>query len=337
DSTEFLQRVQQPLPPPPPPPVQPSHEQQQSRSTSRRPATAYARWPPRHRHQQMPAPPREPEPGWRPIYPEPDLSTPRRSRPVTAPSNRSGSATRAASATKSTRGVDVSNADNNEVVAMPTTAELGEPPSPQPVQLTTPTPLTVVDFKEAACAPTQQLQQPVPPPPPPPPPPPASSSAARFYRPKTAPGRVASAASASAMAASGGLQIQGHRLLPAERAKSAKSGSSGGGGIRQLSEAYDRALAVHGWRMEVPGDPFGIKHHLVPERKPFSVTVPEPTVKPLPPRMRRTNRFTFFHTTMPGCFDIHPNFTSEQYAKTRAALVKQGKWDYRYRDFSFIY
>ncbi|CAD5126061.1 DgyrCDS14230 [Dimorphilus gyrociliatus] len=136
---------------------------------------------------------------------------------------------------------------------------------------------------------------------------------------------------------------------------------------------YDEQLKKHGWKMEIPGDPFHLKNdqyfafaasiiydydnyyrvvkatislfnnrrRCIPKRAPYTQVVSEAEVPPEPPKTFAENKETFFYNTIPRkpmSYTVYPGWPSETFlAKRQKLQQKEGGMNYRYRNFSFIY
>jgi len=107
---------------------------------------------------------------------------------------------------------------------------------------------------------------------------------------------------------------------------------------------YEEMLKKHGWKMEIPGDPFKLKRQCVAKRRPNSVTCAIPVVAPLAARHHAGSAETFFYATQPhpppATFTVCPDWASELLVSRRIELQKRlgsARPLYRYTDFSFVY
>lgn len=129
---------------------------------------------------------------------------------------------------------------------------------------------------------------------------------------------------------------------------------------------YDQQLRMHGWRMEVPGDPLHLKwvttfpfHHMttfwflfilitparrkcIAKRGKYSVTIPSTVIPPDPPKVHMETSEPFFSNTIPRrplTFTIHQDWSSEVLLAKRLELQKRDGDRYKYRQnyFSFVY
>lgn len=76
------------------------------------------------------------------------------------------------------------------------------------------------------------------------------------------------------------------------------------------------------------------------KRLSYALPSTEPHVLPIEPKVMFTSADTFFSTTVPRAqqsFTIAPDFSSEVYNRKREEMQKKGSWNYRYKDFSFLY
>ncbi|CAH8486889.1 unnamed protein product [Dicrocoelium dendriticum] len=108
-----------------------------------------------------------------------------------------------------------------------------------------------------------------------------------------------------------------------------------------IEDEYDRALKIYGWRMEIPGDPLGIKRHFLRKRLPYNVPISfGPDMLPPPPKMRYQNRRTFFQPTIniqPLSFTISPDFESEVFVTKQNELRKTGNWPFQTYQVALAY